>query len=279
MHPFNKYIIVSTLRGRTPETIIGSLRSIGLSTDADLEDFVSFRKSATVKKDIAKLKGVQDPEKLIQLLETMERYNVKDFLMPLATFNEVWSQHWDILTTLKYKRFVLTLLTAGYETDSITKELNVKYSINFVERAVLLVRDYYWDLRKLNSVERITACEAVTDTKLKKALLSIVDGDKYEAVADVGAKRIPGYEVILEEILADAYAHYKKYYKKKDANSRAQLKVWLDVIIKIGDRHNKLKPKNTDELDALIKKLEIDKKDKSEIPSLQNFIKENEILS
>ena len=278
MQPFNKYITVSLLRGRTPGTITGSLRAIGLSEEASFVDFKPFLAEKSTKSAIKLLKGMHTPESLLKHINVMERYGVKDFLTALASFSDVWAQHWDLLSVLRYRRFILTLLTAGYDISSITKEFNIKYSVTYSEQAVTLVRDYYWDLRKLHSVDRIAACKGIMDPKLRDALLAIVDGKKYEGVAEVGAKRIPGYEAILEEILADAYANYKKYYRKKDANSRAQLKVWLDVIVKIGDRHNKIKPKNTDELDDLIKKLEIDKKSKEAIPSLQAFIKDNDII-
>jgi len=278
MQPFNKYITVSLLRGRTPGTITGSLRAIGLSEEASFDDFKPFLAEKSTKSAIKLLKGMHTPESLLKHINVMERYGVKDFLTALASFSDVWAQHWDLLSVLRYRRFILTLLTAGYDISSITKEFNIKYSVTYSEQAVTLVRDYYWDLRKLHSVDRIAACKGIMDPKLRDALLAIVDGKKYEGVAEVGAKRIPGYEAILEEILADAYANYKKYYRKKDANSRAQLKVWLDVIVKIGDRHNKIKPKNTDELDDLIKKLEIDKKSKEAIPSLQAFIKDNDII-
>jgi len=277
MVPFNKYIVASLLRGRTPELLTGSLRAIGLAKAADMDDYADFMADKSVKRDIKKLKDIQDAELLMKHLDIMEKYNAKDFLLALALFNDTWTQCWDMLSVVKYRLFVIALLTAGYDLESIIKEFNIKFSVNYTVQALTLLRDYYWDVRKLNSVERITACENVVDNDLRSSLLAIVDGKKYEGIASSGAKRLPEYENILEEILADAYAHYKKYYKKKDPNSRAQLKVWLDVIIKIGDRHNKLKPKNTDELDALIKKLEIEKNSKHETPSVQDFIKKNEL--
>lgn len=277
MDPYHNYIVVSLLRGRTPDNIVGSLLAIGITRAVDFTKYENYIQDKDFQKDTKTIKKLTEAEQLGKHEELLNKYEVKGFMYGLLSYNTMWAQCRDILSIDRYRHFVITLITAGYDTESIILEFNTKYSTTYDKSTVDFIKKYYWNLDQVTGIERVDACEHIVDNKLRDSLLRIVDGKKYEGIADSGAKRMPMYETVLEEILTDAYAKYKTYYNKKDANSRAQLKVWLDVIVKIGDRHNKLKPKNTDELDDLIKKLEIDKKDKEEIPALQSFIKKNKL--
>lgn len=277
MDPYHNYIIVSLLRGRTPDNIVGSLLAIGLTRSVDFTKYSKFLADKEFQKTCKIVKKLTKVDQLDKHQKLLDSYDITDFMYGLLSYSELWAQCRDILSIARYRHFVITLITAGYNTESIIAEFNIKFSVKYLKETIEFIKKYYWNLNGLTGLDRITACEHLTDKKLRESLLSIVDGSKYEGIAEAGAKRMPMYEQILEEILTDAYANYKKYYKKNDPNSRAQLKVWLDVIVKIGDRHNKLKPKNTDELDALIKKIQVDKKKKEEIPSLEDFLKKNKL--
>lgn len=277
MYPYSKYIIVSLLRGRTPKAILGSLRATGLSNSVDMDLFKGFMKDKAVKTDIGVISKMRTLEDVMENVEVLAKYEVKDFIIAVTTANEVWTQCWDMMSIGKYQRFIVSLLTAGYDLESILKEFNGKFSTNYTEASLAFFRDYYWDMRKLSGVQRVSACENIKDDVLRNSVLKIVDGDKHAGLDLVDSKRLPQYDSILSEILADAYVNYRKFSKKKDPDSRAALKLWLDVIVKIGDRHVKATPKNTDELDDLINKLQIDKKEKEAIPSITEFLKENKL--
>ena len=275
MYPYNKYVVTSLLRGKTPKAILRSLRNVELANIVDFSEFKYVTSAPQFKqqaKTISKIASVVNIEKHTSLLDS---HGIYDYIYAATVANTTWEQLWDVLSVKKHRRVVVALLTMRQSTEDTVEHLNKKYSTTYTVDTINMFKEYFWDISSLSNTSVIRATENLLDTELQTALFKILDGNKYSGTYDVNAATVPGYTDMLEEMLADAYAKYNDLKDKKDPASRTELKVWLDVIVKIGDRHIKHKPKETNELDALLEKISIEKKEREQIPSLVEFIKDN----
>ena len=140
MDPYHNYIVVSLLRGRTPDNIVGSLLAIGVTRAVDFTKYEIYVKDKDFQKDSKTIKKFTDATQLEKHEELLNKYKMKEFMYGLLSYSDLWAQCRDILSISRYRHFVITLITAGYDVESIAVEFNTKYSTNYTRHTISFIK-------------------------------------------------------------------------------------------------------------------------------------------
>lgn len=239
--PYRRYIIASLLRGRDAARIETCLINIGLCTDLSVKAINEALEDLNFKNDIKEFSKASLEDKLA----IANKYDADLFLRHFFNQSKTWQDCWDILSISKYREFVLVLASMpSVDSSYITNELNKKFNRNFSRDSVNLLILTFWDCSGLTTVAIKHAIDKIRSKALSRNLHNLLFGDPIRAVKAVGANIHLNYCLILEEMLMDAYLKYKDSLNKK--MSTEEWKSRAEMILKIGDRADKLSKKNID---------------------------------
>lgn len=270
--PYRLFAVASMLRGHKPRVVANSLRNIGLC-----QNFSETLLPETQTKQFSEDRLAFDKSDTESKILIAQNYGVAEYIKYAEERDESWIELWDILSVPKYRNYILILgAVPGGSVKDITESFNRKFSREISSEIIALLIKYFWDLKKMTTLDIKRAVADLKSPILSRGINKILYGNHVAALKSVGAFTKLNYTLILEEMLFETYHRYKEGI----ANNKSQedLKCIVADLLKVGDRLDKISKKSTDvdALRTLMEDLKIEH-DKSS-RNMDDFLKNNEVV-